>query len=74
VRSGRPRIVIGIGDQSTGQLCERTSLALAALLDLEPVRFPAGTPVSSRIRLVSPPGSVPCKPGLRQPGRGGRAG
>jgi hypothetical protein len=42
LRSGQPRIVIGIGDQSTGQLCERTSLALAALLDVEPVRFPGG--------------------------------
>jgi pimeloyl-ACP methyl ester carboxylesterase len=42
LRSVRTRIVIGIGDRSTGQLCERTSLALAGLLDLEPVRFPGG--------------------------------
>jgi pimeloyl-ACP methyl ester carboxylesterase len=42
LRSIETRIVIGIGDQSAGQLCERTSLALAALLDIEPVRFPGG--------------------------------
>jgi pimeloyl-ACP methyl ester carboxylesterase len=42
LRSGGTRVVIGIGDRSTGQLCERTSLALAALLGIEPVRFPGG--------------------------------
>jgi hypothetical protein len=42
LRAIRTRIVVGIGEQSTGQLCERTSLALAALLAIEPVRFPGG--------------------------------
>jgi len=36
------RIVVGIGEESTGQLCDRTSTALAAELGLEPTRFPGG--------------------------------
>ncbi|MDX2969253.1 alpha/beta fold hydrolase [Kribbella solani] len=35
-------IVIGIGADSTGQLCDRTSTALAARLGIEPTRFPGG--------------------------------
>ncbi|WP_155372569.1 alpha/beta fold hydrolase [Catellatospora vulcania] len=34
------RVVVGIGEESTGQLCDRTSRALAALLDIEPTMFP----------------------------------
>ncbi|MEU1849464.1 alpha/beta hydrolase [Streptomyces sp. NPDC019990] len=36
------RIVVGIGDASAGQVCDRTSRALAAALDVEPVMFPGG--------------------------------
>ena len=34
------RIVIGIGEESTGQLCDRTSTALADRLGITPTRFP----------------------------------
>jgi pimeloyl-ACP methyl ester carboxylesterase len=34
------RVVVGIGDDSTGQLCDRTSRELAARLDLQPTLFP----------------------------------
>lgn len=37
--SGVP-VVIGIGIDSTGQLCDRSSRALAAALDLQPTMFP----------------------------------
>lgn len=40
LRSISTRIVVGIGEDSTGQLCDRTSRALAAALDLEPTPFP----------------------------------
>ncbi|WP_163506018.1 alpha/beta fold hydrolase [Fodinicola acaciae] len=40
LRSGRTPIVIGIGQESTGQSCDRISRSLAAKLDLEPVMFP----------------------------------
>ncbi|RBM11528.1 alpha/beta hydrolase [Prauserella sp. PE36] len=40
LRSGSPRIVVGIGEESGGQLCERTSLALADGLGIAPTRFP----------------------------------
>lgn len=36
------RIVLGIGASSTGQLCDRTSRALAAALGSAPVIFPGG--------------------------------
>ncbi|MQA60356.1 MAG: hypothetical protein GEU86_02445 [Actinophytocola sp.] len=42
LRAVTTRIVIGIGEQSGGQLCERTSNALAAQLGVEPTRFPGG--------------------------------
>jgi pimeloyl-ACP methyl ester carboxylesterase len=40
LRAAAPRIVIGIGEESAGQHCDRTSRALAAALDVEPVVFP----------------------------------
>lgn len=40
LRSGRTRIVVGIGAESTGQVCDRTSQALAEALGIEPVIFP----------------------------------
>lgn len=42
LRSGRPRVVVGIGEDSTGELCDRTSRALARALGTEPVVFPGG--------------------------------
>lgn len=42
LRTGPARIVIGIGQTSTGQLCDRTSTALAAALGIEPTMFPGG--------------------------------
>lgn len=39
-RDGRPRIVVGIGRDSAGQLCDRSSRALADALGVEPVLFP----------------------------------
>lgn len=42
LRTGAPRIVVGIGEQSTGQICDRTSRALAAALGIEPTMFPGG--------------------------------
>jgi pimeloyl-ACP methyl ester carboxylesterase len=40
LRTGGTRIVVGIGEQSTGQVCDRTSTALAAALGIDPVIFP----------------------------------
>jgi len=40
LRSRRDRLIIAIGEDSTGQLCDRASRALAATLSLEPVGFP----------------------------------
>ncbi|MEV0055781.1 alpha/beta hydrolase [Saccharopolyspora shandongensis] len=42
LRSAPTRIVIGIGEESGDQLCERTSKALAAELGIEPTMFPGG--------------------------------
>jgi pimeloyl-ACP methyl ester carboxylesterase len=42
LRSGRTRIVIGIGETSAGQLAERTSRALAEALGVAPTMFPGG--------------------------------
>ena len=36
------RIIIGIGEQSRGQACDRTSTTLAAALGIEPTMFPGG--------------------------------
>ena len=40
LRAISTRVVVGIGEESTGQLCDRTSRTLAAGLDLEPTLFP----------------------------------
>ncbi|WP_116246796.1 alpha/beta fold hydrolase [Nocardiopsis sp. FIRDI 009] len=40
LRAARTRVVVGIGEDSAGQLCDRTSRALATGLDTEPVLFP----------------------------------
>ncbi|WP_328308653.1 alpha/beta fold hydrolase [Actinomycetospora sp. NBC_00405] len=40
LRTGRTRIVVGIGRDSAGQLCDRSSRALADALGLEPTLFP----------------------------------
>ncbi len=58
------RIVVGIGRDSAGQLCERTSEALAGGLGIAPTRFPGGhigfvdDPVAfaTRLREVLRPG------------------
>jgi len=36
------RIVVGIGDDSSGQFCDRTSTALATALGIQPTMFPGG--------------------------------
>ncbi|RBQ17826.1 alpha/beta hydrolase [Spongiactinospora rosea] len=40
LRSLGNRLIIGIGEESTGQLCDRTSHALADALALKPTHFP----------------------------------
>jgi pimeloyl-ACP methyl ester carboxylesterase len=40
LRDGPVRIVAGIGTESAGQECERTTTALAAAIGIEPTRFP----------------------------------
>ena len=40
LRSASTRVVVGIGEESGGQLCDRTSRALAAELGIEPTLFP----------------------------------
>jgi len=40
LRSASSRVIVGIGEESGAQLCERTSEALAAALDIVPTRFP----------------------------------
>ncbi len=40
LRDSGVRIVIGIGEESTGQLCDRTSTALAGRLGITPTYFP----------------------------------
>ena len=57
LRASPVRMLIGIGEQSTGQLCDLTSRALATALGLEPTMFPgdhigfAGEPASFHTRL-----------------------
>jgi hypothetical protein len=36
------RVLIGLGEDSTGELCDRSSRALATMLGGEPVMFPGG--------------------------------
>jgi pimeloyl-ACP methyl ester carboxylesterase len=40
LRSTPTRVVVGIGEESGGQLCERSSEALAAAIGIAPTRFP----------------------------------
>ncbi len=40
LRELAPRIVVGVGVESAGQVCDRTSHALALQLELEPLMFP----------------------------------
>jgi pimeloyl-ACP methyl ester carboxylesterase len=40
LRAGRPRVVVGVGAQTAGQITHRTGLALAEKLGSEPVPFP----------------------------------
>ena len=42
LRSADARVVVGIGEGSAGQVCDRTSRALAAALGIEPTMFPGG--------------------------------
>ncbi len=42
LRAAPTRILVGIGEESGGQHCERTSKALAASLGIEPTMFPGG--------------------------------
>ena len=42
LRSASTRIVVGIGEYSTGQLCDRTSRALAVALGIAPTMFSGG--------------------------------
>ncbi|MDA2804984.1 alpha/beta fold hydrolase [Nocardiopsis suaedae] len=42
LRSGGVNVVPGIGEDSAGELCDRTTRALAGLLGTEPVLFPGG--------------------------------
>ena len=40
LRSGRPRIVVGLGEEFVGQVAYRTGAALAQKLGIEPAHFP----------------------------------
>jgi pimeloyl-ACP methyl ester carboxylesterase len=42
LKSGSPRIVVGIGETSSGQAAYRTAVALAERLGTQPVTFPGG--------------------------------
>jgi pimeloyl-ACP methyl ester carboxylesterase len=42
LRSAANHVVVGIGETSAGQLCDRTSRALATALGTEPTMFPGG--------------------------------
>lgn len=42
LRSAGTRVVVGIGAASAGQICDRTSRALAAAIGTEPAMFPGG--------------------------------
>ena len=42
LRASPARIVVGIGEQSAGLFCDRTSRKLASALGIEPVLFPGG--------------------------------
>ncbi|GIG70120.1 alpha/beta fold hydrolase [Phytomonospora endophytica] len=42
LRALGPKLLVGLGEESSGQLCERTSKALTGLLGTEPTMFPGG--------------------------------
>jgi pimeloyl-ACP methyl ester carboxylesterase len=42
LRDVRDKVVIGIGEESSGQLCDRASRALGEAIDVEPTLFPGG--------------------------------
>jgi hypothetical protein len=42
LRAAGARVVVGIGEASAGQVCDRTSRALASALGIEPTMFPGG--------------------------------
>ncbi|GAB3189786.1 pimeloyl-ACP methyl ester carboxylesterase [Micromonospora palomenae] len=42
LREGRTRVVVGLGEESTGQVCDLTSRALAEALGTAPTMFPGG--------------------------------
>ncbi|MEV0808745.1 alpha/beta hydrolase [Micromonospora sp. NPDC050200] len=42
LREGPTRVVVGLGEESTGQVCDRTSRALAEALGTAPTMFPGG--------------------------------
>ncbi len=42
LRDGPTRVVVGLGERSTGEVCDRTSRALAAALGTSPTMFPGG--------------------------------
>lgn len=42
LRTSSTRVLVGLGEESAGQLCDRTSRALAAALGIEPTMFPGG--------------------------------
>ncbi len=42
LRTASPRVIVGIGTDSAGQLCDRASRALAAELGIEPTMFGGG--------------------------------
>lgn len=60
LRTAKSRIVIGIGEDSTGQECDHTSRALGAALGIEPTLFPGDhtgfaydpKPFATRLRAV----------------------
>ena len=42
LRNAATRIVVGIGEESSGELCDRTSTAMSAALGIQPAMFPGG--------------------------------
>ncbi|GIH09060.1 hydrolase [Rhizocola hellebori] len=42
LRSASNQVIVGIGEESGGQLCDRTSQALAEEIGIEPTLFPGG--------------------------------
>lgn len=42
LRDGPTRVLVGLGEESAGELCDRSSRALAAALGVPPTMFPGG--------------------------------